>query len=134
MIDTSEFLFHARLDAEVLEAWVEAGWLLPRRDVETRRFTEVDLARAQLIRDLKDDMGVNDEGVAVILDLVDQVHGLRRTLRIVGSAVGAQPEALRRRRARIAPTSPRRRSRERSTCFRSRTPSRRAIHRSSIGR
>jgi chaperone modulatory protein CbpM len=97
MIDTSEFLFHARLDAEVLEAWVEAGWLLPRRDVETRRFTEVDLARTQLIRDLKDDMGVNDEGVAVILDLVDQVHGLRRTLRIVASAVGAQPEALRRR-------------------------------------
>jgi chaperone modulatory protein CbpM len=97
MIDTSEFLFHARLDAEVLEAWVEAGWLLPRRDVETRRFTEVDLARAQLIRDLKDDMRVNDEGVAVILDLVDQVHGLRRTLRIVASAVGAQPEALRRR-------------------------------------
>ena len=27
------------------------------------------------------DLGVNDEGIAVILDLVDQLHGLRRTLR-----------------------------------------------------
>ena len=38
------------------------------------------MARAQLIRDLKDDLGVNDEGVSVILNLVDQVHGLRRVL------------------------------------------------------
>jgi hypothetical protein len=38
------------------------------------------VARAQLIRDLKDDLGVNDEGVGVILNLVDQVHGLRRVL------------------------------------------------------
>jgi|ERR1700674_2380222 len=96
MIDTAEFLIHARLDAEVLEAWVEAGWLLPRRDVEMRAFSEVDLARAQLIRDLKHDLGVNDEGVDVILDLVDQIHGLRRTLREVVSTIATQPEALRR--------------------------------------
>jgi len=33
-----------------------------------------------LIRDLKADFGVNDEGVDVILHLVDQLHGLRRAL------------------------------------------------------
>ena len=81
MIDTTEFLVHARLEAELLEAWIEAGWLLPRRDVDVRRFSEIDLARARLIRDLKEDLGVNDEGTAVILDLVDQMHGLRRALR-----------------------------------------------------
>jgi chaperone modulatory protein CbpM len=96
MIDTTEFLVHARIDAQVLETWIDEGWLVPRHDVEARRFAEIDVARAQLIHDLRDDMGVNDEGVTVILDLVDQIHGLRRTLRGLLSALDAQPEALRR--------------------------------------
>jgi chaperone modulatory protein CbpM len=96
MIDTAEFLVHARLEAHVLEAWIESGWLVRRREPDTDGFFEIDLARVQLIHDLRDDMGVNDEGVAVILDLIDQIHGLRRTLRGLASAVAAQPEALRR--------------------------------------
>ncbi len=95
MISTAEFLVHTRLQAEVLETWIEAGWVMPRRD-EPQPFSEIDAARVQLIRDLKDDLGVNDEGVAVILDLVDQIHGLRRTLRGVMAAISAQPEALQR--------------------------------------
>ena len=43
-------------------------------------FSEAELARAHLIRQLKDDLGANDEGIDVILHLVDQVHGLRRVL------------------------------------------------------
>jgi chaperone modulatory protein CbpM len=97
MIDTREFLIHAHLDTEVLEAWIEAGWLLPQREGDVRRFSEVDLARAQLIRDLREGIGVNEEGVAVILDLIDQIHGLRRTLREVLSAICAEPETTRRR-------------------------------------
>jgi chaperone modulatory protein CbpM len=95
MIDTSEFLTHARVDAEMLEAWIEVGWLVPRRDADDRRFSDVDLARAQLIRDLQQDMGVNDEGVSVALDLIDQIHGLRRTLRELLSAVCEEPETTR---------------------------------------
>jgi chaperone modulatory protein CbpM len=94
-METDEFVVHARLDAEVLEAWIEAGWLLPRQDGAKRNFFDVDLARAHLIHDLKR-LGVNDEGIPVILDLVDQLHGLRRTLRDLLSALHAQPEAMRR--------------------------------------
>ena len=94
-METREFVVQSRLDAQVLEAWVEAGWLLPRQDGDKRNFSEVDLARAQLILDLEQ-LGVNDEAVPVILDLVDQVHGLRRTLRDLLSAIHAQPEAMRR--------------------------------------
>ena len=79
-METDEFVAHAPLDAEVLEAWIEAGWLLPRQDGAKRNFFDVDLARAHLIHDLER-LGVNDEGIPVILDLVDQLHGLRRTLR-----------------------------------------------------
>jgi chaperone modulatory protein CbpM len=42
--------------------------------------SDADIARAQLIKDLKSDLDVNDEGVGVILNLVDQVHGMRRVL------------------------------------------------------
>ena len=44
------------------------------------RFTEVDIARIHLIQQLKDDLGANDEGIGVILHLMDQLHGMRRAL------------------------------------------------------
>jgi chaperone modulatory protein CbpM len=92
-----EFLLAARVEATVLETWVEAGWLVPRRDADAADFSEADLARAQLIRDLQHDMGVNEEAIPIILDLIDQVHGLRRMLREVATAVCVQPADMRQR-------------------------------------
>lgn len=92
-----EFLLAARLDAAVLAAWVQAGWLIPRRERETDEFSDADLARARLIRDLQHDMGVNEEAIPIVLDLIDQVHGLRQMLREVATAVSAQPDDTRRR-------------------------------------
>jgi chaperone modulatory protein CbpM len=94
-METREFIVQSRLDAQTLETWVAAGWLLPRQDDAKRDFSDVDLSRAQLIHDLEH-LGVNDEGIPIILDLLDQVHGLRRTLRDLLSAIHAQPEAMRR--------------------------------------
>ena len=68
----------------------------PAGTAKDRRFSDVDLARAQLIRDLGE-LGVNDDGIPVILDLVDQLHGLRRMLRDLLSTIHAQPDAARRR-------------------------------------
>jgi chaperone modulatory protein CbpM len=96
MLATREFMLRARLNAKTLERWTQSGWLLPRRNGGTGRFSEADVARARLIRDLKKDMGVNDEGVTAVLDLVDQVHGLRRTLRELLLAIYAQSEDMRR--------------------------------------
>jgi chaperone modulatory protein CbpM len=76
----------------ILAAWVEAGWLRP--DGTTRMFSDVDLARADLIRDLLE-LGVNEEGVPVILDLVDQLHGMRRALRKLLATIANQPESTR---------------------------------------
>jgi len=53
------------------------------------------VARAQLIHDLQRDLGVNDEGIGVILDLIDQLHGMRRTLGHLLSAIHAQPDDVR---------------------------------------
>ena len=95
MFESREFLLLARLDAAALEAWTEAGWLAPRQAGPEHTFSELDLARVCLIRDLREGMGVNDEGVAIVLDLLDQVHGLRQALRRVSSALQVLPAPLR---------------------------------------
>src|SRR2546429_6720551 len=81
MISVQEFLIRTRLEHHLLEAWMEAGWLVPPQTEPEPMFSDVDLARAQLIRDLRDDFGVNDEGISVILHLIDQMHGLRHSVR-----------------------------------------------------
>ena len=80
MISVQEFLLRTRVQHQSLEAWIAAGWLLPPQTEPELAFSDVDVARAQLIRDLRDDLGVNDEGISVILHLVDQMHGLRRSM------------------------------------------------------
>jgi chaperone modulatory protein CbpM len=85
-----EFLDRAQLDQEILEVWIEEEWLVPSGTATEFAFSEVDLARAKLIRDLMQDLGVNDEGVGVILNLLDQVHGLRKVLADVLQSVREQ--------------------------------------------
>jgi chaperone modulatory protein CbpM len=80
MITEREFLERARLDRATLSIWIEEEWIVPGRTAQELAFTELDLARAGLIRDLRENMGVNDEGLGLVLHLLDQVHGLRRAL------------------------------------------------------
>jgi chaperone modulatory protein CbpM len=81
MMQLEEFLIRARLQRHSLETWLAAGWLVPPQTDPEPVFSDVDLARAQLIHDLREDFGVNDEGISVILHLIDQMHGLRRSMR-----------------------------------------------------
>jgi len=80
MINKREFLVRAQLEDKTLEAWIQEEWLIPADLAGEMTFSDADVARVQLIRDLKNDLGINDQGVGVILNLVDQVHGLRRVL------------------------------------------------------
>src|SRR5438046_10541451 len=79
MITIDEFVVLTRIDQQLLESWIDAGWVLPQREPELF-FSEVDLARATLIRELKEDFGVNDEGISLILHLLDQIHAMRRSM------------------------------------------------------
>ena len=73
-----QFLVSADLQVQTLELWIEHQWLIADSTASEQVFSDADVARAHLIRDLKGDFGVNDEGVDVVLHLVDQLHGLRR--------------------------------------------------------
>jgi chaperone modulatory protein CbpM len=75
-----EFLSRSGMGHHTLNAWIEEEWLIPSGSSVELTFSEIDIARAQLIRDLQTDFGVNDEGVGVILHLVDQLYGMRRAL------------------------------------------------------
>jgi chaperone modulatory protein CbpM len=80
IINKLDFLYRAQLDQETLEVWIEEEWLIPSEAADEPAFSEADLARAKLIRDLKHDMGVNDEGIGIILNLLDQMHSLRKAM------------------------------------------------------
>ena len=90
-MQTRKFVLQARIDTEELEKWVAAGWLIPGQDGDKRDYSDVDLARAHLIRDLQT-LGVNEEGIPIVLDLVDQLHGLRHVLREVLVAIKEQQQ------------------------------------------
>ncbi len=81
MFTEEEFCLQVGIEHRTLRVWVDEGWLAPQRDDAGLVLSEMDAARARLIRDLRESIGVNDEGVGVILNLVDQVHGLRAILR-----------------------------------------------------
>lgn len=71
------FANRAGIGLETLHIWLDEGWIAPPVIDKERVFRDVDVARALLIQDLRELMGVNDEGIHVVLDLVDQLHMLR---------------------------------------------------------
>ncbi len=81
MLTEEEFCLQIGIERRTLRIWADEGWLAPRQSDACLILSEVDAARAQLIRDLRESIGVNDECIGVILNLVDQVHGLRSILR-----------------------------------------------------
>ena len=86
-LSKQEFLSLSGIEHDTLTAWIDEEWLIPSASSAELSFSDIDVARARLICDLKIDLGVNDAGVGVILSLLDQLHGLRRTLKQVREAV-----------------------------------------------
>ncbi|WP_426437406.1 chaperone modulator CbpM [Bradyrhizobium genosp. P] len=80
-MEMQQLIERSHLDPRIVNAWVEAEWLLPATARTGFDFSEADLARALLIQDLKVDFRVNDEGIAIVLHLLDQLHGLRSLLK-----------------------------------------------------
>ena len=86
-MNRQDFLAHSGLQVQTLEFWLEQQWIIPEEGAAGEAYSDRDIARAHLIQDLKADFGVNDEGIDVILHLMDQIHGLRSVLaRLRGSA------------------------------------------------
>ena len=79
-----------------LRRWVAAGWVAPQRRDGEPSFRQIDVARLQMIVQVRRDMQIAEEGMPLVLSLVDQVYGLRNELRRLAEAIEAQPEPVRR--------------------------------------
>ncbi len=79
------------LDAPELERWIAARWVLPERRQDTYVFRAIDVARVQLIVELKRELMIDEEAMPVVLNLLDQVYALRRRLKSLAAAVDALP-------------------------------------------
>jgi chaperone modulatory protein CbpM len=87
----------AGLQRHDLERWVANGWVRPEGAAGKFAFQEIDVARVQLIRQLRDELDVNEEALPVVLSLLDQLYDLRRRMRELADALdGTASEEVRR--------------------------------------
>lgn len=83
------------LDRHELARWVENRWVLPEQSGDTWIFHEVDVARVELILEIRHEYAIDDEALPLVLGLLDQVYGLRRQLRRLCDALDRQPPEVR---------------------------------------
>ena len=87
----------AALDRAELMRWVENRWVLPEQQGAQGRwqFHEVDIARVELILDIRREFAVDDDAMSLLLGLLDQVYSLRRQMRRLCEAIEGQPPEVR---------------------------------------
>jgi chaperone modulatory protein CbpM len=64
------------LEEEIILHFIQEEWVIPF-DEKEMIFDDEDLARIHLIHELQEDLGVNDEAIPIILNLLDQLNLLR---------------------------------------------------------
>jgi chaperone modulatory protein CbpM len=87
----------ARLTRVRLVSYVEAEIVAPVHSPEGPVFRPMDLARLELLCDLADEYRLETEALAVVISLVDQLHGVRAELRTVLRALEDLPDDTRAR-------------------------------------
>ena len=83
------------LTREQLESYIRGGVVLPVQSGAGPLFRDLDIARLQLVVDLSEGYHLDDEALALVLSLVDQLHGLRGDMRAILDAVAREPEETR---------------------------------------
>ena len=85
----------AELSVTRLRGWVDRGWVTPASTGNGDEYDEIDIARIDLIRQLRDELSVDPDTVPILLSMIDQVYSLRRELRFVMRAIEGQPKQTR---------------------------------------
>jgi chaperone modulatory protein CbpM len=74
------------LTRQDLERWIANAWVRPDKSADDYAFREIDVARARLILEMRDEMEINEDALPVVLLLLDQLYDLRRQMRDLNSA------------------------------------------------
>ena len=72
------------VDTAELQHWVERAWVVPEG---AGAFREIDVARARLIRELRHELGVEEDALSLVLSLLDQLYSTRRQMRALREAM-----------------------------------------------
>jgi chaperone modulatory protein CbpM len=80
-----------------LRAFIAADCVRPTEAQGRLAFAEADLARVQLLEELVEDFDLDEDAAAMVVGLVDQIHGLRRELRRLGEAIADEHPEVRAR-------------------------------------
>ncbi|MGK7865259.1 chaperone modulator CbpM [Falsiroseomonas sp. E2-1-a4] len=68
------------LAPEDLRGWVAAGYVRADPEGEALVFQEIDVARVALILELRETLALEEEALALVLSLLDQIYALRRQI------------------------------------------------------
>lgn len=84
-----------RLDRARLSRFLQAEVIRPADAGGRMVYRQIDIARIELLCDLCDDFDFGDEALAMVMGLVDQLHGTRGDLRELMRALAQEPEEVR---------------------------------------
>ncbi|SDH69911.1 chaperone modulator CbpM [Alloyangia pacifica] len=83
-----------RLDQARLTRFLRTEVITPAEAHGQTVYRQVDIARMELLCDLCDDFELNDEALALVMQLIDQLHGTRGDLVALMRALGEEPEEV----------------------------------------
>ncbi|OSP56127.1 chaperone modulator CbpM [Pseudoruegeria sp. SK021] len=86
-----------RLTRSRLVTYVEAEIVMPLHTPQGPVFQRADLARLTLMCELAEGFDLDEDGLGIVLSLIDQLHQARQDLHSVAQAVAQEPEAVRHR-------------------------------------
>jgi chaperone modulatory protein CbpM len=90
------------LERADIERWIAMAWLRVEGPPGGYSLREIDVARARLIRDLRDGLGVDEETLPIVLSLLDQLYETRRRMaELVAAVAEAVPDDGRREILRV---------------------------------
>lgn len=86
----------AGVDTGQVQRWIDNAWIRPDGEPGRYQFHDIDVARVRLIVQLRDDLGVDDNALPVVLSLMDQLYETRRQMRRLCSVIETSvPDDLR---------------------------------------
>lgn len=95
MMRLDDVLGRCRVSRVELTTWIGECWIRPHEADDGYLFDEADVARVELICDLRQGLAVDDETMPLVLSLLDQLYTARRLLSGVSDAVRELPAPLR---------------------------------------
>jgi chaperone modulatory protein CbpM len=93
MMTFDEAVSRFALAHDDLLAWIDQSWVRPIRSGDLWQFDDYDVARLELICELRTRLDINDEAVPLVLSLLDQLYSTRYALRQVSAVLSQLPDS-----------------------------------------